>query len=100
MQAIDVKDYAGEQRTSIELAARNVRYDFYRRTAMDVGACRVALGHHAGDQAETVLLRIIRGTGMTGLGGIPATRPLDEDSGIMVIVLCLSRPAGDSILLR
>lgn len=85
IQAIDVKDYADKRKVSIELAARDVRYDFYRRTAIDIGACRVALGHHSGDQAETVLLRLIRGTGMTGLGGMPVARPLDGDSDITVI---------------
>jgi tRNA(Ile)-lysidine synthase len=85
VEAVDVREYAEKARVSIELAARDVRYDFYRRTAVDEGASKVALGHHAGDQAETVLLRLIRGTGMRGLGGIPAVRPLDSTCDIMVI---------------
>ncbi len=85
VEAVDVKEYAEKTRISIELAARDVRYDFYRRTAVDQGASKVALGHHAGDQAETVLLRLIRGTGMSGLGGIPAVRPLDPTGDITVI---------------
>lgn len=85
VQAVDVKDHADKRRISIELAARDVRYDFYRRTAVGEGASRVALGHHAGDQAETVLLRLIRGTGMSGLCGIPAVRPLGPTGGITVI---------------
>lgn len=85
VQAVDVTDYARERKVSIELAARDVRYDFYRRTAADEGASRVALGHHAGDQAETVLLRLLRGTGMSGLSGIPAIRPLDATGDITVI---------------
>ena len=85
VREVDVRDYADRRKVSIELAARDVRYDFYLRTAQDIGASRVALGHHAGDQAETVLLRLIRGTGVTGLGGIPAVRPLDAAGGITVI---------------
>jgi|LSQX01.1.fsa_nt_gb tRNA(Ile)-lysidine synthase len=85
VEAVDVREYAEKARVSIELAARDVRYDFYRRTAVDEGASKVALGHHAGDQAETVLLRLIRGTGLSGLGGIPAVRPLDSTGDITVI---------------
>jgi len=85
VEAVDVNEYAKNEKLSIELAARNVRYGFYRHTALDEGASKVALGHHAGDQAETVLLRLIRGTGLRGLGGIPPLRPLDPASGITVI---------------
>ncbi len=85
VEAVDVREYADKNRLSIELAARDVRYDFYLRTAVNTGADRVALGHHAGDQAETVLLRLVRGTGMSGLCGIPAVRPLDAAHGITVI---------------
>ncbi len=85
VRKVDVRNYADERKVSIELAARDARYDFYLRTAVDIGASRVALGHHAGDQAETVLLRLIRGAGMRGLGGIPAVRPLDASGGITVI---------------
>jgi tRNA(Ile)-lysidine synthase len=98
---VDVREYAERRKVSIELAARDVRYDFYRaHCSVDEGASRVALGHHAGDQAETVLLRLIRGTGMSGLGGIPAIRPLDSTGDITVIRPLLGLDfSGDSLLL-
>ncbi len=55
-----------------EQDARRGRYAFLRRTARDVGATHILTAHHADDQAETVLFRILRGTGLTGLSGIPA----------------------------
>ncbi len=55
-------------------AMRTARYEFLRSTARRIGATRIATGHQADDQAETVLLRIARGTGVRGLAGIPARR--------------------------
>lgn len=77
IESRDVAAVARKERISVELAARKVRYEFYRQAASSTGAARVALGHHAGDQAETVLLRLVRGTGTTGLAGIPPVRPLE-----------------------
>lgn len=57
-----------------QAALREARYRFLRRTAARVRADRIATGHQADDQAETVLLRILRGTGVRGLGGIPLRR--------------------------
>jgi tRNA(Ile)-lysidine synthase len=55
-----------------EDAARRARYGFLRETARETGARWIATGHHADDQAETVLFRALRGTGLDGLGGIRA----------------------------
>jgi tRNA(Ile)-lysidine synthase len=70
VESIDVQGYAASQRLSVEDAARRLRYDFLHRAAGRVEADRVAVGHTRDDQAETFLLKLIRGAGLTGLGGI------------------------------
>jgi tRNA(Ile)-lysidine synthase len=58
------------KRGSIEEACRNVRLGFLFKVAADANANKIALGHNLDDQAETILMRIIRGTGLCGLSGI------------------------------
>ena len=70
VESADVKGYAAAQRTSVEDAARRLRYDFLDRAAAANGADRIAVGHTEDDQAETYLIKLIRGAGLTGLGGI------------------------------
>jgi tRNA(Ile)-lysidine synthase len=70
VESVDVRSYAASQRLSIEDAARRLRYECLRRCAQEVLADRVAVGHTRDDQAETFLLKLIRGAGMAGLGGI------------------------------
>ena len=70
VEAIDVRAEAAAGRLSIEGAARRVRYDFLERTAVELGADRVAVGHTQDDQAETFLMKLMRGAGLTGLAGI------------------------------
>jgi len=59
---------------TIEEAARKARYAFLQRVAGEIHADRIATGHTSDDQVETVLMRILRGTGIRGLGGIPVKR--------------------------
>lgn len=59
---------------STQDAARKLRYEALTAAAAEVGADRIAVGHTADDQAETVLMRLLRGTGLTGLAGIPPVR--------------------------
>ena len=63
---------------SLEDGARRIRYQFLLDTATRHSAETVALAHTADDQAETVLMRLVRGTGLMGLGAIPITRQLDD----------------------
>ena len=81
----DVRAFAEEQKLSIEDAARRLRYEFLLRSALSLGAGKVAVGHNADDQAETVLMRLIRGSGPRGLAGIPPTRPLVKGGGPKII---------------
>jgi len=74
--------------SGIEEAARRARYDFLRAAATDLGARYVATAHTADDQAETVLHRIVRGTGIAGLAGMRRARPLSE--GVTLIRPLLS----------
>jgi len=66
----DVRAIAREERRSIEDAGRRLRYEFLQRTARRFDAEAIAVGHSLDDQAETFLLRILRGAGTRGLGGI------------------------------
>ncbi len=70
-----VAERARRRQLSLEMAAREARYDFLVRAARRVGADAIATAHTLDDQAETVLLRLLRGAGTTGLGGIaPAVK--------------------------
>jgi tRNA(Ile)-lysidine synthase len=77
-------------KASSEEALRVKRYDFLARAAREIGAERVAVAHHADDQAETVLMRIIRGAGMTGLRGILPQSPMPYHPDLLVIRPLLS----------
>ncbi|MGL4594572.1 MAG: tRNA lysidine(34) synthetase TilS [Thermoguttaceae bacterium] len=71
---ISPTEWATDQSGSIEGAARKIRYDFLTSTAEKSSLRYVATAHTANDQVETILHRIIRGTGLVGLCGIPAFR--------------------------
>ena len=74
VERADVPALARQRGVGLEEAGRMARYDFFRRTADSLGAQRIATAHHAADQAETVVLNLVRGTGMQGLAGIPPVR--------------------------
>ena len=92
-----VGELARKEKLSLEAAARRARYDFFRDCAWRLGVDKVALGHHSDDQAETVLMRLLRGTGPEGLGGM---RPRTERGGLTLIrpLLFLSREEIESYL--
>ncbi|MHA6481526.1 tRNA lysidine(34) synthetase TilS [Paenibacillus sp. strain BS8-2] len=71
---LNLAPYIEANRLNLQAAAREKRYNFLHVIAERYGASRIALAHHADDQAETVMMRIIRGAGLSGLSGIPDRR--------------------------
>lgn len=69
-ERVDTQLFAKKKRFSIEEAARELRYRFLFRIAAETGCMAVAVGHQADDQAETVLLHLLRGTGLNGMAGM------------------------------
>ena len=70
----DTRLLAEKEDLSIEEAARRLRYEFLNKAAEDGGYDAILTAHHADDNAETVLLNLVRGTGSAGLAGIPQVR--------------------------
>lgn len=84
-ERIDLAAHVAEHGGSIEEIARRRRYDFLERIALQTGSSCIAVAHHADDNAETILHRICRGTGLRGLRGIPAVRPVQPDSNVQLV---------------
>lgn len=74
----DVRSLARKKKLSLEDAARRSRYSFFLKAARDLDIDTIATAHTRDDQAETVLMRILRGTGFKGLRGIPLKRKMAE----------------------
>ena len=70
----DVRKIAAEEKVSEEVAGRNVRYSFFKRTAKEFCYDKIAVAHNQDDNAETVILNLLRGTGSKGLCAIPEKR--------------------------
>jgi len=83
----DVRSFARSRKISVEMAARECRHSFFTRTAAEFQANKIALGHTADDQAEEVMLRILRGTGPAG---IQAMSPSSQD-GVIRPLLFVTR---------
>src|SRR5947209_10203605 len=84
----DVAEFAAEEHFSLEAAARKLRYDFFQQllassAGSEIGLDKIATGHTLDDQAETVLLRVIRGTGMRGLRAIQPRIAVEDDADQM-----------------
>lgn len=70
LKTVDLPAIACEKKLTEEEAGRLVRYDFFRETAKKTRAAKIAVGHNANDNAETLLFHLIRGSNLKGLGGI------------------------------
>ena len=74
VKCVDVAELAKDCKLSTEEAGRKARYDFFNELKEAHGFTRIATAHNKNDNAETVLMRIIRGSGLDGLSGIPYVR--------------------------
>ena len=82
----DTRPYAALHKESIEMAARHLRYAYFSSLMKDIGAEGVCVAHHRDDSVETVLINLVRGTGINGLKGIAA-----KNNGIIRPLLCVGR---------
>lgn len=82
----DTISYAKLRKVSIEMAARNLRYSYFAQLKHDVGADAICVAHHQDDSVETVLMNLMRGTGIDGLMGISP-----KNGDIVRPLLCVSR---------
>jgi tRNA(Ile)-lysidine synthase len=81
----DVKSHAAKSGMSVEMAARELRHAFFARTARKTGVRCVALAHHADDQVELFFLRVLRGAGGDGIGGMKWENASPADPGLKLI---------------
>src|SRR5574344_455611 len=90
----DTFAYAELHKVSIEMAARDLRYNYFEQLRKDVNAAAICVAHHRDDSVETVLMNIIRGTGIKGLTGINP-----RNGNILRPLLCISRNDVENYLL-
>ena len=80
------REYAEAHKVSVEMAARELRYNWFEQLRKDIGAVGICVAHHRDDSVETVLLNMIRGTGLRGLTGIQP-----RNGYVLRPLLCVSR---------
>ncbi len=93
VERLDVPRLARQRGQGLEEAGHELRREFLQRTASNLDCSFIALGHHRGDQAETLLMRLVRGSGLTGLA---AMRPLSDS--IIRPLLAFSREQIEAYL--
>lgn len=91
----DVAALAAEQRLSLEAAGRDARYAFLARVVRFEGAAAVLTGHNADDQAETILMHLLRGAGPAGLRGMSPAAPLPGQPDLWLLRPLLEVPRAD-----
>lgn len=88
---VNVKEYANKKKISVEESARELRYEFFEEVCANTGSSFLALAHNSNDSAETFFINLLRGTGLSGLAGIPQKRPLNTQVNIIRPLINLSR---------
>ena len=89
----DTREYAELHKVSIEMAARELRYKWFEQLRQDIGAAGICVAHHRDDSVETVLLNLVRGTGLRGLTGIQP-----RNGNILRPLLCVPRAEIEAFL--
>ena len=94
-KSLDIKEYCHNNKLSLEEGARIARYQFLRDMAKKYQASKIAVGHNKDDQAETVLINLLRGSGSSGIAGISAKscdiiRPLLSITRVEIEKYCKS----------
>ena len=89
----DTQTYADLHKVSIEMAARELRYQWFEQLRKDMGAAGICVAHHRDDSVETVLLNLVRGTGLRGLCGIQP-----KNGFVLRPLLCVSRAEIEAFL--
>lgn len=84
---VNINKISKERKISCEMAGRDERYKFFETLKDKYGYNKISVAHNANDQAETILMNIMRGTGIDGLGGIKVKR----ENGVIRPILCLIR---------
>ena len=93
--SFDTKEYAEKKAISIEMAARDLRYDWFETLRQTLQADAIAIGHHADDAIETFFINLTRGTGLRGLTGISV-----RNGFIIRPLLCLNRKEIEQYILE
>jgi len=86
VKSLDVPSYARRKKLTVEEAARDMRYSAFEQLAGKLNAKKIALGHTASDQVETVLMHLLRGSGPQGLSGIPPVRKLGSTAVVRPLI--------------
>ena len=89
------REYAELHKVSVEMAARGLRYNWFEQLRKDIGAVGICVAHHRDDSVETVLLNMIRGTGLRGLTGIQP-----RNGYVLRPLLCVSRDEIEHFLAK
>lgn len=89
------REYAEAHKVSAEMAARELRYNWFEQLRKDIGAVGICVAHHRDDSVETVLLNMIRGTGLRGLTGIQP-----RNGYVLRPLLCVSRDEIEHFLAK
>ncbi|MBR5928499.1 MAG: tRNA lysidine(34) synthetase TilS [Prevotella sp.] len=94
----DTREYAALHHLSIEMAARELRYHYFAALCRDLQSDGVCVAHHQDDSVETVLMNLIRGTGVHGLTGIAPLSILESDLKVIRPLLCMTRDEIEQFL--